>query len=89
MLFIASRKWHFASKEGFCEWALTTWCTIMANSNSVVEERGILKGALVVLNMTQSVFCNLATWRQNYCKSETRYETNVLVCHENDILQGN
>lgn len=55
----------------------------------VLEERSILKGALVVLNMTQSVFCNPATWRQNYCKSETRYETNVLVCHENGILQGN
>ena len=62
----------------------------MANSNSVVQERGILKCALVVLNnMTQSVFCNPATWRQNYCKSETRYETNVLVFQENGILQGN
>ena len=75
--------------KGLCGWALTTWCTIMTNFNSVVEERGILKCALVVLNMTQSVFCNPATWRQNYCKSETRYETNVLVCHENGILQGN
>ena len=61
----------------------------MTNSKSVLEERGILKWALVVLSVTQSVFCNPATWRQNYCKSETRYETNLLVFQENGILQGN
>ena len=88
-LFIASRKWHFARKEDFCEWALTTWYTIMTNCKSVLEERVILQCALVVLNMTQNVFCNPAMWRQNYCKSETRYETNVLLFQENGILQGN
>ena len=61
----------------------------MENSKSFLEERGILQCALVVFDMTQSVFCNPATWRQKYCKSKIRYETNLLLFQENGILQGN